>query len=117
MIYNNKLPTFTVFAKTIILSPKEKIWKTISLPGNLVNYHPFCKSNKVELWNGIGSKDTIEYYNGLRLKRIFINWNENNGYELIIGHGKLASAKVNWEIIQSDNYSAELKITIKMILI
>ena len=50
---------------------REDVWEVISRPGNLVDFHPFCESNPVEVWPGVGSKDKIYYYNGLVLEREF----------------------------------------------
>ena len=78
MIFNESKTTENVYSEINI---NMKIWKMISEPGNLNLCHPFCKSNVVEKWNGVGAIDYIEYYNGLSLKRLFTGWK----YELIIG--------------------------------
>lgn len=67
-----------------INSSKNNLWKVIAEPGNLNNFHPFCKQNSVVVWNKENSKDSIEYYNGNTLNRKFTHWNEGSGYELII---------------------------------
>ena len=40
---------------------KKKILKEIRRPGNLNDYHPFCKENKALKWPGKGSIDELEY--------------------------------------------------------
>ena len=92
----------------------EVLWRIISSPGNLNYCHPYCKENNVEKWQGVGSRDSILYYNGLTLKREFTEWNEKKGYELIIGKGKLAAANVLWEINTINNNASTLSIRIKL---
>ena len=60
---------------------KKKILKEIRRPGNLNDYHPFCKENKALKWPGKGSIDELEYLNGLKYRRDVIEWDEN-GYAL-----------------------------------
>ena len=91
-----------------------ELWEIISYPGNLINCHPYCKKNNVKKWPGIGSCDSIMYFNGLTLRREFIEWNVNKGYELIIGKGKLAAANVFWEINKISDNSSTLTIRIKL---
>lgn len=114
MIFDNKLKTKKVYAKVNIKTSSENLWEIISSPGNLNNCHPFCKLNKVEIWNGVGSIDTIEYFNGLKLKRVFTKWKVGEGYELIIGKAKTAFARVEWKVIPQE-LSSDLMITIHII--
>ncbi|MCH2082949.1 MAG: hypothetical protein MK226_11210 [Saprospiraceae bacterium] len=115
MNYTEGLKTQKVYAQVKVNASSEEVWKVISMPGNLNYCHPFCKSNQVEKWGGIGAIDFIEYYNGLHLKRIFKEWNEGKGYELIIGNGKQASAKVKWEIKPINEGESYLVIRINII--
>jgi len=92
--------------------PTEKVWEIISKPGNLELCHPFCKSNPVEKWGGKGSIDYVNYYNGLKYKRIFTNWIDGIGYDLLIGVKFGKQSKVIWRINKIDNSSSELTITI-----
>ncbi len=80
----------------------EEVWELISTPGILGQTHPFCKRNTVQKWQGVGSKDTIEYYNGRILHREFYSWNEGVGYDLLIGREGGRMSKVSW-VIQSEN--------------
>jgi len=104
-----------VYAQVKIRASQQAVWEVISEPGNLNYCHPFCKSNYVEKWGGIGAIDFIEYYNGLCLKRIFIEWKEGKGYELIIEKGKEAAAKVKWEIIPIKELESHLVISIDIL--
>ncbi|NRB63907.1 MAG: hypothetical protein HRU40_12930 [Saprospiraceae bacterium] len=115
MHYNDRLPTLPIHAQYTINASSAQVWHAISAPGNLNGTHPFCKSNQVKKWNGVGSVDTIEYFNGVRLKRIFTEWTEGKGYELIIGYGKQAVAKVDWEVTAKSEQAADLIIRIHLI--
>ena len=65
-------------------SPKD-IWSAITKPGNLKDFHPFCKENPVYKWPGDGAKDAVHYYSGWILNREFVNWIDGVGYGLLIG--------------------------------
>ena len=89
---------------------KKKILKEIRRPGNLNDYHPFCKENKALKWPGKGSIDELEYLNGLKYRRDFIEWDEN-GYVLEIGrYNKIA--KVQW-IVNGSEENSSLRVRIK----
>jgi len=88
------------------------VWEVISKPNKLELYHPFCESNPVENWPGSKSIDYVNYYNGLKLKRIFTDWIEGQGYDLLIGEENGKKSKVIWRISTTDNISSDLKITI-----
>jgi len=111
----NNIPNNYVCAKIKINASTDILWKSISKPGNLEYCHPFCKSNKVEKWGEIGAIDFIEYYNGLCLKRYFIEWNEGEGYELLIKKKERAFAKVKWEITAHNKNESFLKIHINLV--
>ena len=96
----------------IIEAPSEKVWETISTPGVLELCHPFCKSNPVENWNGKNSVDLILYYSGLRYQRIFTDWIEGVGYDLLIGRRNGKKSKVVWRINKINEAASELKISI-----
>ena len=115
MKFNESKTTENVYSEINIKASESKIWKLISEPGNLNLCHPFCKSNVVEKWNGVGAIDYIEYYNGLSLKRLFTSWTPEEGYELIIGKGNQGIAKVKWEIISKNKQSSSLKISITLL--
>ena len=88
---------------------KKKILKEIRRPGNLNDYHPFCKENNALKWPGKGSIDELEYLNGLKYRRDFIEWDEN-GYVLEIGrYNKIA--KVQW-IVNGPEENSSLRVRI-----
>lgn len=93
--------------------PAQEVWKLISKPGNLVDFHPFCKSNEVEIWPGIGSRDVIHYYSGLVLVRDFDAWYEGTGYDLIAKAEMGLRFRVCWRINPSEDNHSSLTITIQ----
>ena len=93
---------FVQSEKTIKVS-KNKLLEEIRKPGNLINFHPFCKENHVEKWSGKGSIDYVKYLNDLTYKRKFLEWNDS-GYALDIGvDSKLAH--VRW-LVKGDKKSS-----------
>jgi hypothetical protein len=101
-----------IHSKIKINAPPEKVWEIISNPGNLEYCHPFCESNPVEKWPGKGSIDYVHYYNGLKFKRKFTEWQNGFGYELLIGKIMGRKSKVVWNLDKTSHNSAYLDITI-----
>ena len=89
---------------------KKKVWSIISKPENLNLVHPYCKKNIVLEWSNKSHKDSLEYLNGVKLFREFTRWEEENGYELLIGKKNGDKSKVIWEITGDEK--SKLKITI-----
>ena len=56
-------------SKIIINSDETEIIRLIKSPNNLEKFHPFCKKNKVEVWNKEKSIDFVEYHNNKIYKR------------------------------------------------
>ena len=98
--------------KITILESHRRVWKIISNPSNLELCHPFCESNPVEKWDGSNSIDYVNYYNGVKFKRLFINWTDGLGYELLIGNINGDKSKVIWKVNNIDATSSELIISI-----
>ncbi len=96
----------------VIKTDSQRVWNVISKQENLKLCHPFCASNPVEKWAGDESIDYVNYYNGVTYQRIFTNWIDGRGYDLLIGRKNGEKSKVIWRINQLDNKSCELKITI-----
>lgn len=92
---------------------KVDVWREISKPGNLTDFHPFCQSNPVEIWPGEGSRDKIYYYSGLVLVREFITWNEGDGYDLIASAVDVMRVKVSWRITEEEHNQSCLNLTIR----
>jgi|TARA_B100001142_G_scaffold209995_1_gene208141 hypothetical protein len=77
---------------------REKVWEVISKESNLELFHPFCKKNPVTVWDVDSHQDEIHYINGFILKRKFIAWEKNIGYDLVIGNKKHKQSFVSWRI-------------------
>ncbi len=95
---------------------REEVWGVISRPGNLVDFHPFCESNPVEVWPGVGSRDKIYYYSGLVLVREFNAWIEGTGYDLTATSENGMQFKVSWRITPAENNHSSLTLTISQVL-
>ena len=95
--------SWPIFYKRKIDSTVDDLWKLIAKPGNLNLVHPFCKSNEIIKWDGVGSSDVLVYLNGLTYFREFTKWEINKGYTLLIGSKRGPKSKVVWEITRSDN--------------
>jgi hypothetical protein len=95
-----------------IAASAEKVWETISTPGNLELCHPFCDRNPVEAWPGADSRDSIEYLSGLTFERQFTRWIEGVGYDLQIGRNAGESSFVSWRITPVDDLNCTLGITV-----
>ena len=92
------------------------LWQEISKPGNLIDFHPFCENNPVEVWPGSGSKDKVHYYNGLVLERDFTNWIEGTGYDLTASSQDGLKFMVSWRITYKDDYYSTLTLTIRQVI-
>ena len=90
----------------------DEVWRTISMPGNLEKYHPFCLQNQIIKWPGVDSHDEIHYLNGWVFERKFCKWYEGTGYDLKIGEKEGKLSYVTWRI-KSLNASRSL-VTIKI---
>ena len=90
----------------------ERVWEVISTPEILEQTHPFCKKNTVQTWQGVGSKDIIEYYNGRIMQRDFYYWDVGVGYDLLIGREGGRKSRVSWKIKSESKEKCQLSITI-----
>lgn len=112
---NSKLGEPISHSQSVPVS-REEVWGVISRPGNLVDFHPFCQSNPVEVWPGVGSKDKIYYYSGLVLVREFTAWIEGIGYDLTATSEDGMQFKVSWRITPAENNHSCLTLTIRQVL-
>lgn len=95
-----------------ISAPVEKVWNTISMPGNLELCHPFCAKNPYEVWPGECSRDEIHYLSGWIYERQFYRWIDGVGYDLKIGRRGGGKSVVSWRILASEHNDCSLKITV-----
>jgi hypothetical protein len=80
--------------------------------GALAWYHPFCSSNPVATWPGVGAQDSIHYLSGVVLHRRFTAWREGQGYDLEIGSAGGAVSRVRWELVPMGTERSQLTISI-----
>jgi len=91
---------------------KGELWSLISRPGNLNDCHPFCKDNQALEWNESGHRDRLEYLGGRTYVRQFLNWNEDSGYDLIIGEENGPQSYVVWQLTELSDNQSSLSITV-----
>jgi hypothetical protein len=101
-----------IAASRTIEASSDEVWSVISSPGNLEDCHPFCESNPVDQWPGVGSRDTIHYYSGWVLQREFSNWIDGVGYDLVIGREGGRKTFVSWRIGTEEEGLSRLTITL-----
>ncbi len=95
-----------------IEAPVDKVWNTISMPGNLEHCHPFCVKNPVQVWPGEGSQDEVHYLSGWIFERRFCRWIDGVGYDLEIGRRGGGSSFVSWRIMPVDYHECVLRIAV-----
>ena len=91
---------------------KSELWSQISRPGNLKDCHPFCKDNEALEWDENSHSDRLEYLNGMTYIRQFLNWNEGEGYDLVIGEENGLQSYVVWQITELNDNQSSLSITV-----
>lgn len=106
-----------VSASQRITAPREEVWRVISAPGNLESCHPFCKRNPVLAWEREDSRDEVHYLSGWVYERRFREWYEGYGYDLDIYRGDQHMAAVSWRLVELDDQSCTLQITVYPMLL
>lgn len=81
-----------------IHAESERVWAAISTAGILENLHPFCSSNPVSVWPGVGAQDEVHYRSGWVYHRHFTGWTDGIGYELDIGAIGEETSHVSWRL-------------------
>lgn len=90
----------------------EKVWSIISKKSNLELFHPFCQKNPAIVWTEDNHEDEIHYIKGFVLKRKFVAWKKNVGYDLVIGNKKNKQSFVSWRIIDKPMKGSSLSISV-----
>ena len=90
---------------------QSKLWETISSESNLEFFHPFVKENKIVSWKEDQYEDILIYLNGRTMKRKFVFWEENVGYDLFINQTGFEPSFVSWRVI-GDNQRSIITISI-----
>ena len=94
-----------------IEASQDELWNFISSPEYLNYCHPFCKKNTIIKWEKDKHSDILVYLNGLTYIRKFVEWNEKDGYSLLIGEENKEQSKVVWKINSQENQTY-LKISV-----
>jgi len=94
-----------------IEASQDELWNFISSPEYLNYCHPFCKKNTIIKWEKDNHSDILVYLNGLTYIRKFVEWNEKDGYSLLIGEENKEQSKVVWKINSQEN-KTYLKISV-----
>ncbi len=107
-------PSFWVVSGVAkIQAPSARVWEAIASPVSLESCHPFVEQNPVDVWPGVGAKDTIYYYSWLTFYREFYAWEEGVGYDLSIGSEGNLNNKVYWRIRPGGKNESTLTITVR----
>jgi Polyketide cyclase / dehydrase and lipid transport len=106
----------SVSGSRCINAPVTRVWDVLSAPGQLSKYHPYCESNRVMGWPGVGSRDGVRYYSGLYFERDFVGWREGRGYDVQVGPPPRKSCLVTWDVGTKDADSCEIIIVVRPIL-
>ena len=101
-----------VRVSTIINANSDRVWAVISTPGNLENVHPFCFSNPVSAWPGVGAHDEVHYRSGWVYHRHFSDWIDETGYDLDIGATGEETSHVSWRLHPLDDEHTRLTIKV-----
>lgn len=115
-----------VTASVRIAAPPADVWAAIAAPGNLGPTHPYVRRNPVERWpgaggagpgaSGVGARDRLEYYSGLRMTREVDAWHDGAdgvlGYDLRIWHSRRAVSSVRWRVTAGGAGRSRLTITV-----
>ncbi len=111
MINHSAIFTWHIKQSQTILCKQSKLWKIISSESNLELFHPFIKENKIISWKGDQSEDILIYLNGRTMRRKFVFWEENVGYDLFINQAGFETSFVSWRV-KSDNQRSIITISI-----
>ena len=96
-----------------IAAPLQEVWKLISSPGNLIQFHPYCSKNPVMKWQEENSRDEVHYYSGLVYEREFYDWIDRTGYDLLIGKRGGERSLVSWRLKEIDSSKCMISIEVR----
>lgn len=99
----NELSKLSVKSEIKLNADIKKIWELFSKPSHLELFHPFCKNNKIVIWNEQTKIDKLTYLNGLVYERNIYSWQKDTGFKLYIGKKKGKKSKVEWDLKPINN--------------
>ena len=94
----NKLSNLSAISEIKLNTEIKAVWELLSKPSHLELFHPFCKSNKIIIWNEQNKTDELTYLNGLVYERNIYSWKKNKGFKLYIGKKEGKKSKVEWNL-------------------
>ncbi|WP_420437853.1 hypothetical protein [Candidatus Poriferisodalis sp.] len=94
-----------IIGRVAVAAPPADVWAAISPPGNLLNIHPFCERNEINVWDAAASRDHVYYYSGVHYQREFADWFDGVGYDLVLGPPQARTALVRWRISEAETGS------------
>ena len=94
----NKLSNLSAISEIKLNTEIKAVWELLSKPSHLELFHPFCKSNKIIIWNEQNKRDELTYLNGIVYERNIYSWEKNKGFKLYIGKKEGKKSKVEWNL-------------------
>ena len=94
----NKLSNLSAISEIKLNTEIKAVWELLSKPSHLELFHPFCKSNKIIIWNEQNKTDELTYLNGIVYERNIYSWEKNKGFKLYIGKKEGKKSKVEWNL-------------------
>ena len=104
-----------IIGRAAVAAPPADVWAAISPSGNLINIHPFCERNEVNVWDAARSRDHVYYYGGVHYQREFCDWFDGIGYDLVLGPPDARTALVRWRITEADGEPSRSDFSIKVV--
>ena len=94
----NELSNLSAISEIKLNTEINEVWGLFSKPFHLELFHPFCRSNKIIVWNEQNKTDELTYLNGIVYERNIYSWEKNKGFKLYIGKKGGKKSKVEWKL-------------------
>lgn len=94
----NELSNLSAISEIKLNTEIKEVWRLFSKPSHLELFHPFCRSNKIIVWNEQNKTDELTYLNGIVYERNIYSWQKNKGFKLYIGKKEGKKSKVEWKL-------------------
>lgn len=104
---------FRIKGEIVINENSKKLWKIITEPGHLKQFHPFCKKHEHVKWQGVGDKDAPQLYSGKITYREIVKWEEGIGFQIKMNNGDGNSISVDFFVAEDFGGSVKFGIEIK----
>ncbi len=93
--------------------PAEEVWKIITEPSHLINFHPFCKKHVSSGFSKVGDKDEAVYHKGGRMQREVTAFESGRYYKLHIIGEKGGESDVHFHVEQVANDTSLFRVKIE----